>query len=113
MSTGGGLNKGILNISFGSAKLITEEVERVNAADAPIFAGVDALEEHKKEKQKKKEATRVGQERNRVAEVEADVGEPSTYLQEEYPSYSFMETFPCGKCEDKFISKESLEQHEK
>ena len=55
----------------------------------------------------------VGQERNGVAEVEADVGEPSTYLPEEYPSNSFMETFSCGKCEDKFISKESLEQHEK
>ena len=64
MSTGGGLNKGILNILFGSAKLITEEVARVNAADAPTFAGVNALEEHKKEEQKKKEATRVGQERN-------------------------------------------------
>ena len=45
--------KGILKISFGSAKLNTEEVARVNAAAAATFAGVDALE-HEKEKQKKK-----------------------------------------------------------
>ena len=105
--------KGILKISFGSAKLITEEVARVNAADRQHLQELMHLKNTKKEKQKKKEATRVGQERNGVEKVEEDVGEPSTYLPEEYPSNSFMETFSCGKCEDKFISKESLEQHEK
>ena len=37
--------KGILKISFGSAKLITEEVARVSAAAAPTFAGKREAEE--------------------------------------------------------------------
>ena len=53
-----------LLVEGGSAIHTELTFARVNAAAAPTFAGVDALEEHKKEKQKKKEATRVGQERN-------------------------------------------------
>ena len=86
--------KGILKISFGSAKLIIEEVARVDASTVVQSSS----------------AKRIVEERNTVGE---DVGQSSSYLPTDYPSTEFVETFSCGKCEDKFITAESLEEHMK
>ena len=92
--------KGILKISFGSAKLIIEEVARCTVArvDASTLG--------------QSSAKRIVEKRNTVARVDGDVGQSSSsYLPSDYPSTKFLETFSCGKCEDKFITGESLAEH--